>query len=451
MHFLHVIVEFGIVLGFMVLIHELGHFAVAKWCGVRVEAFSIGFGPRLFGVRYGGTDYKLSLLPLGGYVKMSGELPVAGEHSHPQDPGDFTAHPRWQRVLIALAGPFANFILSFCLLLFLSMYHHEVDEYLDGPAILDYAALNTTASRIGIAPGDTIVRFNNKNNPTWEQIFQECALNLNHSVPITFTHDGQQVSRDFMITAGSDTQPGSDTLDNIGLIPRESLSPISIQTVSGGTAADRAGLKPGDQIVRIDSLEPHSVNTLHIYLKDRAGAPANLLVRRDGQMMTVNLTPEHVESAPSYAQYQIGFLPKPIPTKVIRLPFTRAAHQSVQDNLEDSTLVLRIIKGMFTRHVSVKSLSGPVGIAQQIDLATQNSYWTLVRLMSSISLQLGIMNLVPFPLLDGGMILFLIVESLMRRDLNQDIKERVYQVAFVCLIVFATFVLFNDITKLHSH
>src|ERR1700761_6860999 len=168
MHLLSVLVEFGIVLGIMVLVHEFGHFAVAKLCGVRVETFSIGFGPRLFGWRRGDTDYRLSLLPLGGYVKMSGDVP--GEMPS-GDPGEFNAHPRWHRVLIALAGPVANFILSFVLLIFVGLYHHEVDVYLDNPAVVDYVPTGTPAATAGLSAGDLITSFNGHANPTWFQVF----------------------------------------------------------------------------------------------------------------------------------------------------------------------------------------------------------------------------------------------------------------------------------------
>src|ERR1700753_3386717 len=154
MHVLEIIVRFAIVLGIMVLVHELGHFAVAKWCGVRVETFSIGFGPRLFGVRYGDTDYRLSLLPLGGYVKMSGEVP--GEAAS-ADPAELNNHPRWQRTLIALAGPVANFILSFGLMTGAYMLHNEVNAYIEGPAVTDYIPPDTPVAKTGIQSGDTIV------------------------------------------------------------------------------------------------------------------------------------------------------------------------------------------------------------------------------------------------------------------------------------------------------
>lgn len=446
MHLLLVIVEFGIVLGIMVLVHEFGHFAVAKLCGVRVETFSIGFGPRLFGWRRGDTDYRLSLLPLGGYVKMSGDTP--GEEPT-GDPGEFNAHPRWQRVLIALAGPTANFILSFVLLIIVGMCHHEVEQYLTGPAVVDYAPKGTPAAQAGLSAGDVITQFNHRDHPTWTQIIEDCALNLHRSLPITFTHNGQTENGTLPIQTQSSDEFTPDSMPEIGLIPQMQATPVSVLNVEGNTPAARAGLQPGDQLVQIDQLRPHSVRTLLAYLQDQSGAPANVTLLRHGQPVKVVVTPERLPGSDGDQVYRIGFTPEPPPVEIEHLPLGSAIVQSTKDNVEDSTLILRVLKGMFTRHVSVRSLSGPVGIAQQIDLAVQLGFWTLMRLMSTISLNLGIFNLLPIPILDGGMILFLAIESIMRRDLNQEIKERVYQVAFVCLIAFAVFVIFNDITKLH--
>ena len=446
-HLLFVVVEFAVVLGIMVLVHEFGHFAVAKLCGVRVETFSIGFGKRVLGYTYGGTDYRLSILPLGGYVKMAGEM---GGDTASGAPDEFTSKPRWQRVLVALAGPFSNFVMAFVLLAAVAHYHHEVEKYLNGPAIVDYVPQNTPAAHDGLTAGDTLVSFNGVEHPTWDQALREMGPNLNnHAVAFSFSHNGQIISRslDMAPAGGEDFAEAGPAA--IGLIPREQPGPIGVETISAGTPADRAGLKPGDQIIRIDSLEPHSVVALHAYLKDRAGAPSTLSVLRNGQPLTFTLSPEKVDSAPSYAQYQIGFLPRPNPVDVVKLPLGAAIHQSLKDNRDGSTLILRVLQGMFTRHVSVKSLSGPVGIAQQIDIATQLGLWTLLTLIATISLNLGIFNLLPFPPLDGGMILFLLIESIIRRDVNQQVKERIYQIAFVCVVFLAVFVLFNDVTRLH--
>jgi regulator of sigma E protease len=451
MHIFFVVIEFAIVLGLLVLIHELGHFIVAKLCGVRVETFSIGFGTRIFGFRYGDTDYRISILPLGGYVKMAGELGPPGSEDSAPAPDDLTSKPRWQRVLIAVAGPFSNFLLAFFLLFLVAHYHHEVDQYLNGAATLDYVPQGTPAALDGLAAGDTITRFNRVSNPTWNQIFDESALNLNRPLPITFLHNGETHTTNFTITVPSDTEFGADDIITEGLIPRMDPGPIEVLTVSADTPASRAGLQAGDQVVSINGLSPHSVLALLAFLKDNKGAPDTLGILRNGQPLTLSATPEKMATPGSADEYRLGFSPRPLPADVERLPVGKAMRQSLKDTREGSMLILRVLKGLFTRHVAVNQMMGPVGIAQQIDLATQMGIWPLLNLVSVISLNLGILNLMPFPLLDGGMIFFLLVESIMRRDVNQQLKEVVYQVAFVCIILFAFFVLFNDITKLHLH
>ncbi len=446
MHFLQVIVEFLIVLGFMVLVHEFGHFAMAKACRVRVEAFAIGFGTRLFGIVRGGTDYRINLLPFGGYVKFAGDQP--GEAA--ADPGDFNAHPRWQRALIVLAGPVANFLLSFVLLTIVAHFHHEVGQFLNSPAVVDYVPAGTSASQQGVQPGDTMLSLNGHETPTWLRFLDETVLRSNQTVPFTFEHAGQVRTGTVRTPAVDDAGPsGDDMLGGLGLLPREQTAPITVKAVSGDTPAAQAGLLPGDRVLRIDNFQPHGIQALLAYLKDRAGAPSVLSIERNGEPMRLPITPRKMPVPGSDAAYRLGFEAQRPPIDVVKLPLGQSMKQSAQDNADDSTLILRVLKGMFTRQVAVKSVSGPVGMAQMIDVAARDSHWTLLRLMSSISINLGIMNLLPFPVLDGGMILFLLIEALMRRDVNQTIKERVYQVAFVCLILFAVFVMFNDITKLH--
>jgi regulator of sigma E protease len=442
---LRTVLEFAVVLGIMVLVHEFGHFIVAKMCGVRIETFAIGFGTRLFGYVHNGTDYCIRALPLGGYVKMAGEM---GGDSGSGAPDEFTSKTRFQRILIALAGPAANFVLSFFLLFFVAHYHHEVDQYLNGPAVVDYVPLNTPAAADGLAAGDTITHFGAVENPTWQQILQQSALNLNLPLQLTYLHNGQPVSRDITIHIADPSDFGVDTLSANGLIAREQAGPVGVKAVQADTPADRAGLHPGDQVARIDNLDIHSVITLLAYLRDRNGAPSTLTVLRNGQTLTLSAVPEKMAvCAPN--QFCLGFQPVKPPVDIEQLPIAAAIKQSLKDNRDDSKLIFSVLQGMFTRHVSVKSLSGPVGIAQQIDMATQLGIWPLFMMMATISINLAIFNLLPFPPLDGGMIFFLLVESLIRRDVNQQIKERIYQFAFVCIILLAVFVMFNDITRLH--
>ena len=445
-HLLTVAFELAVVLGIMVLVHETGHFLVAKLCGVRVETFSIGFGKRILGFKRGDTDYRLSILPLGGYVKMSGDNPGEAPSG---DPGEFNAHPRWQRVAIALAGPVSNFILAFCLMLFVGMVHYEVETYLHQPSVADYVPLNSATAKAGLQSGDTIVHFNDVENPDWNEITSRSAMSANQTVAFSFLHNGVRTDTKLLIDAPGG--PKSVDFAHIGLIPRVQTEPIGVQQVSPNTPAEHAGIHNGDQIATIDGIPTHSVHSLLAYMHDQGGKPAVLTVIRNGQPMQVPITPEVGDIGAGDKDYRLGFLPTPTPVDVVKLPFAQAVKASYQTNKDDSALILEVIHRMFTRKVSVRSLSGPIGIAQQIDMSARIGLWGpvgLLHLMASISLNLGIFNLLPIPILDGGMILFLLIESLMRRDMNQQLKERIYQVAFVCILLFAVFVIFNDISQL---
>ncbi len=438
------IVELAIVLGIMVLVHEFGHFALCKLCGVRVEAFAVGFGKRLVGFRSGGTEYRLNLLPLGGYVKMAGEMP--GE-AKTDDPGELQNHPRWQRVLIAVAGPVFNFLLAIALMTAVYMLHNEVQEYLSGPAVADYVPANTPVARTGLEAGDRITHYDTIDNPTWDQVAVRSLLNLNQTIPIAFTHDGR--TTDTTLFVESKTGAENFSLDHFGLIPRMQTVPIEVEALEPNMPAEKAGLKAGDKIVSIDGLHLHSVPALLAYLQDRAGKPASLLVLRNGATIPLEITPQLADIGDGTKDYRLGFRYLQPPVKVEKLPFGQAMAASWNFNWKAAKLIGEVIRRMFTRQVSVKSLSGPIGIGQQVHEAVQMPGWMpIMSLMAYISVNLGIFNLLPIPILDGGMILFLLIEEVIRRDIDQTIKERVYQVAFVCLIVFAAFVIFNDISKL---
>jgi regulator of sigma E protease len=451
------VIELLIVLGIMVLVHEFGHFAVAKLCGIRVEVFSIGFGKRLFGFRRGETEYQISAIPLGGYVKMSGEMSLPtddpGQTETPtDDPGNFNNHPRWQRILVALAGPVANFILALGLMTGVFMLHNEVQKFLDGPAITDYIQTKTPAANTGIHSGDLIVHFDTVENPTWEDVFNRSMLNLNQTVPFSFVHDGQRTDTKLLVE--SKGGPDDFTLEQIGLVAKMQDTPVQVSSLEPSMPAAHAGLKPEDKILSIDGLQLHSVSALLAYLQDQTGKPASLVIQRnvDGttQDIPIQITPELADTASGPKSYRLGFVAVLPPVRVERLSFGKATVASWQFNKKNSLLIVEVIKRLFTRQVSVKSLQSPIGIGQQIHQAAQMPGWTpLIGTMSLISINLGILNLMPIPILDGGMILFLLIETIMRRDVNQQVKERIYQVAFVCILAFFAFVIFNDLTRLN--
>jgi regulator of sigma E protease len=449
------IIELLIVLGIMVLVHEFGHFAVAKLCGIRVEVFSIGFGKRLFGFRRGDTEYQLAAIPLGGYVKMSGEMGFSGNELSagsvaPTDPGDFNAHPRWQRMLVAVAGPVANFLLALGLMTGVSMLHNEIEEFFDGPAYTDYIPTNTPVAKTGIHNGDTIVRYDTVENPTWHDVIDRSLLNLNQTVPFSFIHNGERV--DTKLFVENKGQADDFSLTKLGLIPKMQNTPVEVNSLTGeeNLPAARAGIKAGDRIESIDGLHLHSVAALLAYLGDGAGKPVSLIIDRSGATFPISLTPILGDAGDGTKYYQLGFHPVQPPVKVERLPLGKAIVASWQFNKKNSLLIVEVIKRLFTHQVSVKQLQSPIGIGQAIHQAVQMPGWMpLIGTMAIISLNLGILNLMPIPILDGGLILFLIIETIMRRDVNQQIKERVYQVAFVCILAFFAFVIFNDLTRLN--
>jgi regulator of sigma E protease len=450
------IVSTLIVLGIMVLVHEFGHFAVAKLFRVKVEVFSIGFGKRLFGFRRGDTDYRLSLLPLGGYVKMQGELggdgtvpitsgPNIGERE--LDAGDLNSKPRWQRILIALAGPVANFILALVLMTGLYMMHNEVDAYRSQPADIDFVAQNTPAAAAGLQAGDRVVRFDNHNNPTWDDLSVRVEVNLGQKVPLTVLRDGERVNTTLNVASPRD--PDDFSISSLGIVPKIQTTPVVVRAVSSGMPAGKAGLKEGDKILSLNAMPLHSVPAMLAFLQQNRDAPVTMKVQSGSTVHDLAVTPLLADNTEGGKSYQLGFEAMPPPYKIQQLPLVAAMFQSVKFNVKNSSLIVEVLRRMVTRHMAVQNLSGPIGIARATgEAATSPGWQPIIGLMTIISLNLGIFNLLPVPILDGGVILLLLIESVLRHDLDQKFKERIYQGAFVLLLLFAAFVMINDITKL---
>ena len=438
-----------VVLGIMVLVHETGHFITAKLCGVRVEVFSIGFGKRLFGFKRGDTDYRISLLPLGGFVKMAGEY--SGDSglvdTGTGDPAEFTSRPRWQRILIGLSGPAANFLLAFALMTGLYMMHNEVDAYLNGPAIIDYVPQGTPAAVAGLKGGDRIVQFGKDKNPDWQHVGIRMGIDGTATVPVTVARGPQTLTVPLPL-AGAMSSDGPDPLA-LGLQPRIQADPLTVRTVLPDYPLAKAGVHVGDVLLSINDVALHSVTSVAAYLKQNGKQPVVLAVQRGAQMLHFTVAPVQGDNGTGKQSYLLGFNAQPPPFTVEQEPFGKAAARSYHYNLQSSGQIVEVMRKLFSRHSNVKQLSGPVGIARATGEAALMPGWQpIINLMAMISLNLGIFNLLPFPILDGGMILLLLIESVMRHDLNQEVKERIYQAAFVVLILFFVFVTFNDVSRI---
>jgi regulator of sigma E protease len=435
--FLIAIAAVAVVLGFMILIHEFGHYAVAKLLGVRVEVFSIGFGKRLIGFRKGDTDYRISAIPLGGYVKMSGENPM---DERTGDPAEFMSHSRWDRFLIAIAGPTMNILLAIFLLTTVYMVHYEYPLFLDKPAVIEGVKHDSPAERAGLQPGDRIVKVDGIENPTWEQLQPRVWLSPNQPLTVSVQRGDQVFQKTIVPQAVTTSEVGS-----AGWFPED---PVIIGQLDPNKPAAKAGLKEDDRIVALDGRPLVSIEAMIESLQQTKDKPVDLTVLRGGQSLPFHLTPVLAKTEdPKEQRYQLGFVARS-ETSVTTLPFTQALTLSLQQNKKYSLLILELAKKLVQGKVSPRMVSGPIGIAQDAGYAAQQKGWTpLMELTAGISLNLGIFNLLPIPIMDGGVILFLFIEGLMRRDVSLRIKERVYQAAFVFLVLFAAMVIYNDLMK----
>jgi regulator of sigma E protease len=425
-----------VLIGVMILIHELGHYWAARWFDVHVEAFSFGFGPRLFGFRRGETDFRVSLIPFGGYVKMVGEQ--VGEDGG-DDPRGFLAKPRWQRMIIAFAGPAMNILLAVGLLAGLYMNRYPKVVGADGAPTVGYVEKNSPAANAGVRELDVIVAIDGKQNPNWEEITLTVVGAANREMPMVLNRAGQQVVT--TITPDIDEQSG---VGNAGWFDRHE---IQVGALSPGMGAEKAGIKSGDVLVALDGIPLHSTAKLHSLLKEGAGKPVQLTYLRDSRQSTVTVEPKLTELDAKNKRYLLGVQLTPRIT-FIALPFGEAIRESVRQNQRSAGVILQLLRGMVERRMSPKSLEGPIGIARLSSEAAREGFATFIGLMAAVSLNLAVFNLLPIPILDGGTILMLAIEMLMRRDLSLQLKENIFKLGFVFLMMVVAFVLYNDISKL---
>jgi regulator of sigma E protease len=435
-NFFIAIVAVAFVLGVMILVHEFGHYAVAKLCGVRVDVFSLGFGKRLVGFRRGDTDYRISALPLGGYVKMAGENPMEARTG---DPAEFMSHPRWQRLLIAVAGPTMNILLAIGLVTGVYMVHYAHDWYTDQPTRVGWVDENSPADKAGIKSGDLITRLDGLTNPTWEDTKAKIAISPAQPLPVVLKRGDQTIEA----TLVPDTY-GPSRVGEAGLEPSTG---VVVDGIEPNMPAYQAGIRQGDEILAINGIGLHFVGELTDFLQKNKEKPVEVTAMRDSKVTKYEMTPVLAANGQGGQAYRIGFMGG-VRQHVDKLPFTEALSRSIEQNKKYAMLLVELVRKMVERKVSVKMMSSPIEIARISGEAAREPGWTpLLLLMAGISLNLGIFNLFPIPILDGGLMLLLLIEGLMRRDISLHIKERIYQAAFVFLVLFAAMVIFNDITK----
>ena len=425
-----------VLIGVMILVHEFGHYFAARFFDVKVETFSFGFGPRLFGFRRGETDFRFSLILFGGYVKMTGEQP--GDEGA-ADPRALTSKPRWQRLLIAFAGPAINIVLAIGLLTGLFMVHYEKGPNPHSP-VIGYLAPNGAAAKAGVHVGDKIVQIEDATDPTWEQVLIKSTFSPNHPLDVWVMRGEEHLH--LMLTPGEEEKQGTGTAG------WQVETDIEVASVLKDMDGARAGLERGDILVSVNGQPLRSIPRLNEIENETAGAPLDLVYSRKGQQHNVKVTPVKRDmEGQGGARWMIGLTLQPR-VEITKLAFPAALSESWRQNLLNTQLIVKSLEGIVERKMSAKSLQGPIGIAQMSGDAAREGPITYFLLMAAVSLNLAIFNLLPVPILDGGVMLMLFVEMLMRRDLDMKVKETVVKVGFVFLMFVVVFVIYNDISKI---
>lgn len=445
MSFLITILAFVFTLGAAVIIHEFGHFIVAKLLGIRVEAFSVGFGPRLLGWRWGTTDYRLSAIPLGGFVKLGGDesnAPIEGESVSDIPLRErFDLRPRWQKFLVIIAGPVMN-ISTALLIPFVGALLYGV------PATVSPVVSNVVpggaADVAKLQPGDRIVSFNNHDNPTWSRISDDALISPGQPLPLVVERDGQRLP--LQITPMPRAERG-ETIGDIGLQPDFGTQPPVIGRVEENTPAAEVGLKANDRIVTINGSAVRTSEEVVQYIQDHRTEPLRLLIERDGQRLEV--TTRVRQLADGKERLGIGFGGGG-PLEPVGL--LGAASYAYQHNLRFVRLTAVALGQIFQGQRSARdSLAGPIGIGRAAGTAANEGGWGGVFwFLGFLSLNLGVFNLFPIPVLDGGAIFMLFLEAVLGLagiTLSMTIRERIQQLGFVTLLLLMGFVIFNDLAK----
>ena len=433
------LLAFLFVLGVLVFIHELGHFLLARWNGVRVITFSLGFGPKLLKVQRGDTEYCISAIPLGGYVKMAGENP---EDPHTGADDEFLAKSKWQRFQILIAGPVMNLVLAVVLLALVLLQGASVLAFLDRPAVVGAVQAGSPAEKAGIVPGDTITKFGTADVRTWEHLDMAVAARPERDVELTVIRNGteQRLKIRPDLTELKTRNGARFEVGAIGVMP--DVYP-SVASFVKDKPAESSGLKAGDLILALDGVRMvFSSQVAEAISKKPGDKPIEFRIRRDGNDQTITIMPYREGD-----QTRVGLYMSEA-TRSYKPSFIEAIGMSVQRNIEMAGLILNTLKDLVTGEASPKQLMGPVGIAQLSGESAQAGWIALLSLMASISLNLGLLNLMPIPVLDGGHIFIMAIETISRRDFSLQVKEKMLFVGFVLLMTLMATVIYNDLMRI---
>jgi regulator of sigma E protease len=427
------LLAFAFVLGVLVFVHELGHFLAAKRVGIRVLKFQLGFNPTVFSFRRGDTEYGIGALPLGGYVKMAGENP---EEARTGKPDEFLSKSKWQRFQVLIMGPTMNILLAVLLLALVLYQGMEREAYEEQPPDVGSVAAGSPAANAGIRPGDRIEAVNDRAVDNWDHLNLAIGSRPNREITLRVLRDGQPITVKLTPTT---VGQGRFEFGDIGVFPN--VHP-HLASVTPGDPGDRGGLKDGDVILAVDGQRMTFHYQMRELIAKHPEQPMVVTVQRGAATVTVTVTPDRHGA--------VGWLGvRPVDDTISSQPTaTQAIVISVQKNIESAKMIFEALWGLVTREVSPKQLMGPIAIAQLSGESAQLGWVYLFGLMASISLNLGLLNLMPIPVLDGGHIFIMALEGLARRDFSMRVKEKVLLAGFVLILMLMVTVIYNDLTRI---
>jgi len=431
------LVSFAFVLGVLVFVHELGHFLAAKRVGIRVLKFQLGFNPTIVSVKRGDTVYSIGALPFGGYVKMAGDSPDE-ERTGRSD--EFLSRSKWERFQVLVMGPVMNILLALVVTAFVLYRGAEVPAYQDQPPLVGSVIRDSPAQKADIRPGDLILAVADHHVDTWEQFFVAVGSRPNREVSIDLQRDGRELER--KVTPVPPPGQSRFEVGDIGVLPR---THPHLQSVNPGEPGAKAGLEAGDVILAVDNQPVVFHTQFREAIAKHPDQPMAVTVLRNGAEHTITVTP--ARHPQNNAIGYLGVLPVD-ETRSLKPGPVEAIGMSVQRNAEYAGLIFQTVWGLITRETSPRQLMGPVAIAQLSGESALLGWIPLLTLMASISLNLGLLNLLPIPILDGGHIFIMALEGLVRHDFSTKVKEKMLLAGFVVLMMLMVTVIYNDLTRI---
>jgi len=429
-----------VMLGILVFVHELGHFCVAKWCGVKVLKFSLGFGPKLVSRQWGETEYLICAIPLGGYVQMLGEGGGEQGEAAELDPADagrsFVRQKVGRRMAIVAAGPAMNLALPFLILPLAYMLGINLPAYLDEPPCIGHVVAGAEGERLGFRSGDCLRSIGGTPVATWESIGPALINHAGAPLPVIVERNGEQVALTLPADHGA-----LEGLQAIGLLPHQDAV---IGSLAPNMPAADAGMQVGDLIVALGDQPVKSWYDLRTLIQQFGAGEVPVHLQRDGQTLTVLFTPRQMEAG---GDYLIGIAPHHA-TTFKRFGPGDAVHAGAARTMELIDLTLVFIQKMFAGAVSTSNIGGPITVVQIAGQAAHTDISSILSVLAFLSIQLGILNLLPIPILDGGHLFFASFELIFRRPLSLRAREVAQQIGLALLVMLMVLAFYNDIVRL---